>query len=91
MDVLEDEQYVLEENRLLDGPESKEHWQKVQTTLKNHVLLHRENVIYTPHMAFYSYEAVQRILETTAGNIENFLKGCPQNQIGEITRKLLMP
>ncbi len=83
LDVLEDEEYVLEEKRLLEGPETKEHWQRIQTTLKNHVLLHRENVIYTPHMAFYSYEAVQRILETTAANIRGFLQGICENQVSK--------
>ncbi len=81
LDVLEEEEYVLEEKRLLEGGESEEHWRRLQTTLKNHVLLHRENVIYTPHMAFYSYEAVQRILDTTLDNIRAFLEGKPVNQV----------
>lgn len=81
LDVLEDEEYVLEEKRLLAGSENEEHWRRLQTTLKNHVLLHRENVIYTPHMAFYSYEAVQRILETTCENIRAFLNGNVQNKV----------
>ena len=46
-----------------------------------HDLLHRENVIYTPHMAFYSREAVQRILETTVENIRSFIQGHPQNHL----------
>lgn len=75
LDVLEEEEYLLEEKRLLEGVETEEHWRKLQTTLKNHVLLHRENVIYTPHMAFYSYEAVQRILLCTVENIKSFLEG----------------
>ncbi len=50
--------------------------------LKNHVLLHRENVIYTPHMAFYSCEAVQRILDTTMDNIRAFIEGNPVNRVG---------
>lgn len=49
--------------------------------LKNHVLLHRENVIYTPHMAFYSREAVQRILDTTAENIRSFIDGKISNPV----------
>jgi D-lactate dehydrogenase len=81
LDVLEEEEYLLEEKRLLENPETEEHWRRLQTTLKNHVLLHRENVIYTPHMAFYSYEAVQRILETTAENIQGFLAGTPLHSI----------
>ena len=81
LDVLEEEEYFLEEKRLLEGPETEEHWKRLQTTLKNHVLLHRENVIYTPHMAFYSCEAVQRILETTLENIRSFGEGKILNQV----------
>lgn len=81
LDVLEEEEYVLEEKRLLEGAETAEHWRRLQTALKNNVLLHRENVIYTPHMAFYSYEAVQRILNTTIDNIRAFTEGKPSNQV----------
>ncbi len=82
LDVLEEEEYLLEEKRLLEKAQTQDHWRLMQTTLKNHVLLHRENVIYTPHMAFYSREAVQRILETTVENIQAFLQGRIQNQVG---------
>jgi D-lactate dehydrogenase len=81
LDVLEEEEYLLEEKRLLESAETEEHWKRLQTTLKNHVLLHRENVIYTPHMAFYSCEAVQRILETTVENIHAFTAGKFLNQV----------
>ncbi len=82
LDVLEEEEFLLEEKRLLQGtPETEGHWQKLQTTLKNHVLLHRENVIYTPHMAFYSREAVQRILDTTVDNIRSFVNGKASNSV----------
>lgn len=80
LDVLEEEEFILEEKRLLRSTANEEHWSKLQTTLKNHVLLHRENVVYTPHMAFYSREAVQRILDTTLENIQAFLSGKPINQ-----------
>ncbi len=81
LDVLEEEEYLLEEKRLLQNGNEEAHWQKLQTTLKNHVLLHRENVIYTPHMAFYSREAVERILDTTLENMQAFLMGKPLNRI----------
>lgn len=81
LDVLEEEEFILEENRLLKGTENQTHWNKLQTVLGNHVLLHRENVIYTPHMAFYSREAVERILETTATNIKSFLAGHTLNEV----------
>lgn len=77
LDVLEEEEFLLEEKRFLGGPASEEHWSRLQTALKNNVLLHRENVIYTPHMAFYSKEAVERILDTTAENIAGFLDSKP--------------
>lgn len=81
LDVLEEEEYLLEEKRLLESGQTEEHWRKLQTTLKNHVLLHRENVIYTPHMAFFSREAVERILATTAENILGFQKNSPVHTV----------
>jgi len=81
LDVLEGEELILEERRLLATAEDKEAWGKIQVALKNHVLLTRDNVIYTPHMAFYSEEAVRRILDTTIQNIRNFLQGRPANII----------
>lgn len=77
LDVLEEEEFILEEKRILENSESKAHWDKLNTTLKNHVLLHRENVIYTPHMAFCSREAIERILDTTAENIRAYLNSHP--------------
>lgn len=81
LDVLEDEAYLLEEKRSDDTPENRKHWQKLQDALKNHVLLHRENVIFTPHMAFYSREAVERILETTLQNIQDFTQARTDRKI----------
>lgn len=79
LDVLEGEELILEERRLLATADDKEAWSKIQVALKNHVLLTRDNVIYTPHMAFYSVEAVKRILDTTIQNIRAFLQGRPVN------------
>lgn len=81
LDVLEGEELVKEERQLLSKDFSKE---KLSTALKNHILLHRENVVITPHIAFDSREALQRILETTVGNIEEFLKGTPTNLVSVI-------
>lgn len=81
LDVLEDEEYVLEDRRLLDAPKTDRDLERLQTTLKNHSLLHRDNVIFTPHMAFCSREAIERILETTAQNIRAFTQGRPENKV----------
>ncbi len=78
LDVLEGEELVKEEQQLLQKDFPKE---KLITTLKNHILLHRENVVITPHIAFDSKEALLRILDTTAGNILSFIDGNPVNRV----------
>ena len=51
----------------------------MRTWLGNHILIEREDVVVTPHIAFDSTEAVARILDVTAENIAGFLAGTPQN------------
>ncbi|HVO33421.1 MAG TPA: hydroxyacid dehydrogenase [Elusimicrobiota bacterium] len=78
LDVLEGEDLVKEDRQLLS-----EHFplDRLQTLLKNHILLHRDNVVITPHIAFYSQEALQRILDTTVANLQGFFKGNPLNVV----------
>ena len=78
LDVLEGEELVKEERQLLSKDFPKE---KLATALRNHILLHRENVVITPHIAFDSREALQRILETTMANLLGFLRGAPANLV----------
>ena len=78
LDVLEGEELVKEERQLLEKEFPKE---RLITALKNHILLHRENVVITPHIAFDSREALQRILETTVANIVSFFNGVPMNLV----------
>jgi D-lactate dehydrogenase len=78
LDVLEGEELVKEERQLLSQDFPKE---RLVTALKNHILLHRENVVITPHIAFDCREALQRILETTVTNITSFLGGAPVNLV----------
>ena len=47
----------------------------------SHVLLRMRNVIVTPHSAFNTREAVDRIAQTTVGNIHAFLAGTPRNVV----------
>lgn len=54
---------------------------KLENLMRNQRLLQRANVVFTPHVAFNSVEAVQRINETTVGNIRAFLAGKPANVI----------
>ena len=84
LDVLEGEELVKEERQLLSKDFPKE---KLATALRNHILLHRENVVITPHIAFDSKEALQRILDTTAGNVASFLQGSPANLVSGTLKK----
>jgi D-lactate dehydrogenase len=79
LDVLEEEGLIKEERQLLSHEFSHE---RLRIALGTHLLLFRDNVIITPHNAFNSTEAVQRILDTTASNIIAFLEGRPQNTVG---------
>lgn len=47
----------------------------------NEALLARPDVIFTPHVAFNSAEAVQRIDEVTVENIRAFAEGKPRNVV----------
>ncbi len=72
LDVLEEECFIKEETQLLAKQFPKEC--DIRTLLRNHILLNQKNVIITPHSAFYSKEALQRILHTTLLNIKKFSK-----------------
>lgn len=72
LDVFEGEDLAGEENQMLSKNVSPE---QMEAILKRNILLRRENVIITPHIAFDSIEAVERILETTVSNIKSFFNG----------------
>jgi len=72
LDVLEEENFVKEELHLL-SKESLAH-ADLKVVLENHILMEQENVIITPHNAFNSREALEKILETTVENILGFIK-----------------
>ncbi len=82
LDVLEGEDVIIEDKRLLMRKKKELHNpEKLQLTLRNAFLLQRENVVFTSHIGFFSKEALMRILETTAVNIRNFMSGNPSNAI----------
>lgn len=78
LDVLEGEEYIKEEQQCLheDCTPSRAH--QIE---QNKNLLGRDNVVFTPHIGFYSEEALERILETTAENIVQFALGRRENQV----------
>jgi D-lactate dehydrogenase len=77
LDVLTEEPVLREEAELLRSAYSAEH--DLRALLADHILLRLRNVIITPHSAFNTREAVQRILTTTRGNIDAYLAGAPTN------------
>jgi D-lactate dehydrogenase len=79
LDVLPEEGGIREEAELLRSVYDKKH--DLETMLLNHILLRLRNVIITPHSAFNTREAVERILSTTVGNIASFTGGEPENVI----------
>lgn len=71
IDVLEEECFIKEERQLLTKQFLKEC--DLKTQLLNHVLVTKENVLVTPHNAFNSQEALQRILDVTVENVLSFV------------------
>jgi D-lactate dehydrogenase len=78
LDVLEGEELLKDERQILAQTLAQD---KLRTLLLNHSLLNRDNVVITPHIAFNSREAVQRILDTTLANLRAFLAGQPRNLV----------
>lgn len=96
LDVLEDERSLRQEATHIIGEEIVRHLQSggldkqeppqdrvhdLQEVMANDRLLSRSNVIFTPHVAFNSVEAVARINQITIDNIRQFLAGTPQNAL----------
>jgi len=79
LDVLAEEPTIREEAELVRAVFRERH--ELEDLLADHILLRLRNVIITPHSAFYTQEAVQRILDTTADNIAAFAAGHPQNVV----------
>jgi D-lactate dehydrogenase len=78
LDVLEEEEAVREERQLLSKQFDEG---KLRSVIRNHILLKRDDVIITPHIAFNSREAVERILTTTVENIAAYLEGKPRYRV----------
>lgn len=78
LDVLEGEELIKEEKELLQQPLDVE---RLRTAVRNRVLLARDNVVFTPHNAFNSREALLRILDVTLANLEAFRAGQPVSRV----------
>ena len=78
LDVVEEETAVKEEKQLL----SPQYHADYKTIVMNHLLVQHPNVLVTPHNAFNSREALERIIRTTIGNIAAFQQGKPMHLVG---------
>jgi D-lactate dehydrogenase len=81
LDVFEGEALVREEAQILSRSYDRE---QLESAIRAHQLLKRDDVIVTPHNGFNSREAVERILDTTVGNIQAFLAGRSQNVLSGV-------
>ncbi len=79
LDVLENEAKLEEEIEIL----TKSYKENVdlKTLVLEHILLSHPKVIITPHNAFNSKEALERIIYTTMDNIQGFMTNKAQNTL----------
>ncbi len=73
LDVLEEENFLIDELSLLNNAHPSE--ESLKTILENHYLIDHPRVIITPHNAFNTQEAIERIINTTIENIKGFTEG----------------
>lgn len=70
LDVLEEEGALADEKTLVMYGHPEEH--NLKTIIADHVLIDMPNVLVTPHNAFNTQEALQRILDTDICNIQEY-------------------
>jgi len=79
LDVLEEEPLIREEREVLTQGTARA--SAIRTALLNHVLLGMPNVLITPHIAFYTKEALESIAKTCVENFRAYRAGRQLNQI----------
>lgn len=71
LDVTEEEDKVESISMVMSKKSTKEDLQEI---LSFHMLRDRDDVVFTPHNAFNTEEAIGRIIKTTVENIDKFIK-----------------
>ena len=79
LDVLEEEGETRDELHFLASGHPKQ--EELRVMLENNVLMKMPNVLITPHNAFDTQEAMERILHITIENIQSFMAGKPENLV----------
>lgn len=79
LDVLPQEPAIREETELLRSIAAEKY--DAEKLLAGHLLMHQPNVLVTPHCAFNTREAKERLLDTSVDNIRSFAKNRPQNVV----------
>lgn len=79
LDVLEAENMLIQPDKIVDFDYLTT--DAIKQTLINERLLRLHNVVVTPHIAYNSKEANERILHITISNIDKFFKGEIQNSV----------
>ena len=78
LDVLELENDLRKETRISSLGQDKN---RLKLLMENTNLIQRPNVIVTPHLAFYTKEAIERILKTTIGNLKGHISKRYKNKV----------
>jgi D-lactate dehydrogenase len=77
IDVIEQEKLLLDESKALKNANPEQ----VKILEQNHALINNPKVVFTPHIAFFSTEAKQEILNTSVQNILAQNSGSPVNLV----------
>jgi D-lactate dehydrogenase len=72
LDVIEDENIIKDETAFILS--NKINAQDMCTVIADHALMKMPNVIITPHNAYNTNEALDRILDTTTQNIASWIE-----------------
>ncbi len=78
LDVCEGEPVLHEERERMSHLYKQE---DLLSVIEERSLLNYPNVIITPHNAFNTKEALEKIITTTCGNIAGFIAGKPENAV----------
>tara|TARA_Y100000310_G_C20666897_1_gene808063 strand:+ start:876 stop:1874 length:999 start_codon:yes stop_codon:yes gene_type:complete len=79
LDVLEGEGDLTGDSDLLLKEDATK--ENLKIVIEDRSLIDMNNVIITPHIAFYTNGAVQRIMDTSVENIKRFVKGKMINKV----------